>query len=172
MRHTHCVTYRQNLSHNSLFCQISLVSSDEQAFPRFARCKLSRLCCHGHSLLLSSYLCRIKQENFSCSAWRHQLQDLAPHPLIFSHLSLSGAPFLALHLPSLIFGPKLGSQPHCWVSAKILAPPLEGITIEKKKPLGRGRVASPLKKIETSSSGWDEEKWTVEGGCKRWIQSR
>jgi len=63
-------------SHNSRFCHISSVSSEELALPRLARCELSRLSCHGHSLLLSSYLCRIKRkENSSCSACRHPLQD-------------------------------------------------------------------------------------------------
>jgi len=37
--------------------------------PRLVRCELSRFLCHGHSLLLFSYLCRIKwKENSSCSA--------------------------------------------------------------------------------------------------------
>jgi len=50
---------------NSLFCQISSVSSEE----------LTKLLCHGHSLLLSSYLCKIKRkENSSCSACGHHLQ--------------------------------------------------------------------------------------------------
>jgi len=40
--------------------------------PRLARCKLSRLRCHSYSLLLSSYLCRIKRKNL-CG---HQLQYL------------------------------------------------------------------------------------------------
>ena len=40
-------------------------------------CELSRLCCHGHSLLLSSYLHRIsRKENSACSACEHPLQDL------------------------------------------------------------------------------------------------
>jgi len=59
-----------------IFCQIPSVSSKELALPRLACCELSRLRCHGHSLLWSSYLCRIKRKNSSCSAGGHQLQDL------------------------------------------------------------------------------------------------
>ena len=44
--------------------------------PRHARCVFSRLCCNGHSLLLSSYLSRIGRiENPSCSACGHPSQD-------------------------------------------------------------------------------------------------
>jgi len=42
-------TKRRNLSHNSLFCQISSVYSEKLALTRLTRCKLSRLSCHGHS---------------------------------------------------------------------------------------------------------------------------
>jgi len=55
IRHTRYSLWRRNLSHNSLSCQIPSVF-------RLIRCKLSRLRCHGHSLLLSSYLCRKKTE--------------------------------------------------------------------------------------------------------------
>ena len=44
---------------------------------RSIRSELSRLRCHGHSLLLSSYLHRIsRKENSDCSACGHPLQDL------------------------------------------------------------------------------------------------
>jgi len=67
-------SWRRNLSHNLLFCQIPSVSSEDRALPRLIRCVLSWLRCHGYSLLLSSYLCRIKRkENSSCSACRHSL---------------------------------------------------------------------------------------------------
>jgi len=49
--------------------------------PRLIRCELSQLRCHGHSHLLSSYLCRIKWKNSSCSACGHPLQD-ATHLLL------------------------------------------------------------------------------------------
>jgi len=38
--------WRRNLSHFSLFFQISSVSSDELVLPRLVRCELSRLCYH------------------------------------------------------------------------------------------------------------------------------
>jgi len=61
----------------NLFCQIFSSSAEELALTRLARCELSRLRFHGHSLLLSSYLCKIKwKENKSCSVWGQQLQDL------------------------------------------------------------------------------------------------
>jgi len=69
--------WRRNLSHNSLPCQIPSVSSKELALPRLICCKLSQLRGHGHNLLMSSYLCRIKQKkNSSYSTCGHPLQDL------------------------------------------------------------------------------------------------
>ena len=56
--------------------QIPEVSSEELLFCPI-RCELSRLRCHGHSLLLSSYLHRIsRKKNSACSACGHPLQDL------------------------------------------------------------------------------------------------
>jgi len=76
IRYTRYALWIRNLSHNSLPCQIPSVSSKELALPHLICCKLSRLRCHGHSLFLSSYLCRITQkENSSCSACGHPLQD-------------------------------------------------------------------------------------------------
>ena len=44
--------------------------------PRHARDLFSRLCCNGHSLVLSSYLFRmVRIENPSCSACGHSPQD-------------------------------------------------------------------------------------------------
>jgi len=77
IRHTRYSLWRQNLSHNSLSCQIPSVSSEEPALPCLIRCELSGLHCHGHSLLLSSYLCKIKgKENSSSSTCGHPQQDL------------------------------------------------------------------------------------------------
>jgi len=77
IRHTRYSLWRRILSYNSLSCQIPSVSSEELVLPHLIRCDLSRLRCQGHSLVLSSYLCRIKRkENSSCSACRHPLQDL------------------------------------------------------------------------------------------------
>jgi len=92
---------------------------------------LSRLRYHGNSLLLSSYLYRIKRKNSSC-ACGHLLQDLthlyldcpASEPLRRAILTL---------LSSLMSGPDLGAWPDCWVSVEFFHTP----------PLGRGRVAPP-----------------------------
>jgi len=43
---------KRNLAHNFLSCQIPSVSSEELTLPRHIRCELSRLRCHGYSLLL------------------------------------------------------------------------------------------------------------------------
>ena len=54
------------------------VPSEEPLLSRPIRCKLSRLRCHGHRLLLSSYLHRISRKEISaCSACGHPLQDLS-----------------------------------------------------------------------------------------------
>jgi len=119
IRHTRYSFWRQNLSYNTLSCQIPSVSSEELALSRLIRCELSSCCCHGHSLLLSSYLCRTKRKNSSCSACEHPLQDLTHLLLIVPHMSLSGAPSLVL--PSfLTSGPDIGAWPNCWVSVEFL----------------------------------------------------
>ena len=57
--------------------QVPEVSLEELLLSRPIRCELSRLRCHGHSLLLSSYLHRkSRKENSACSACGHPLQDL------------------------------------------------------------------------------------------------
>ena len=58
--------------------QVPNVSSEELLLSRPIRCELSRLRCHSHSLLLSSYLYRIsRKENSACGACGHPLQDLS-----------------------------------------------------------------------------------------------
>ena len=60
---------------NSL-TQAPLISTKELVLPCDVRCVLSCLRCHGHSLLLSSYLSRIDRiENPLCSAFEHPSQD-------------------------------------------------------------------------------------------------
>ena len=67
---------RRHMSHSHLNFQVPKVSSKELLY-RSIHCKLSRLRCHGHSLLLSSYLHRIsRKENSACSACGHPLEDL------------------------------------------------------------------------------------------------
>jgi len=103
---------------------------EELALPRLIRCEFSRLRCHGHSLLLSSYLCRIKRkENSSCSTCGHPLQDLT-HLLLdcpaSEPLRMSGAPSLALLLPFLTSGPDLGAWPDYWSPWSSSTPPSIG----------------------------------------------
>ena len=68
--------WRRTVSSKFFNTQVSSISTEELVLPRHARFVLSRLCCNGHSLLLSSYLSRIgRMENSSCSAYRHSSQD-------------------------------------------------------------------------------------------------
>ena len=58
--------------------QFPLIFTEELVLPRHTRCVLSRHCCNGHSLLLSSYFSRIgKIENPFCSACGHLSQDIS-----------------------------------------------------------------------------------------------
>ena len=69
--------WRRHISHSHLNFQVPEVSSEELLLSRPIRCELSRLRCHGHSLLLCSYLHRIsRKENSACSTSGHPLQDL------------------------------------------------------------------------------------------------
>ena len=47
---------RRTVSSKFFDTQVPSISTKELVLPRHARCVLSRLCCNGHSLLLSSYL--------------------------------------------------------------------------------------------------------------------
>jgi len=111
------------------FCQTPSVSSEELILPRLGLCYLSRLRCHGHNIILFSYLCRIiRKDNSSCSACGLHMQD--PTHLLLNcpmHLSLSGTPSLALLLLFLIFCPDLEAWPDYWVSAKFI-----GVLITRK----------------------------------------
>ena len=51
--------WRRTVSSKFFDTQVPLVETEELVLPRHACCVLSRLCCNGHSLLLSSYLSRI-----------------------------------------------------------------------------------------------------------------
>ena len=69
--------WRHHISHSHLNLQVLEVSSVKLLLSCPIRCELSRLCCHGHSHLLSSYLHSIsRKENSACSACGHPLQDL------------------------------------------------------------------------------------------------
>ena len=68
---------RRHISNTHLNFQVPKVSSEELLLSRPICCELSHFRCHGHSLLLSSYLHRISwNENYACSACGHPLQDL------------------------------------------------------------------------------------------------
>jgi len=133
---TFATLWRRTLSHNSFSCQIPSVSSEELALPRLIRCELPRLRCHGHNLLLSSYLCKTKRENSLCSACEHPLHPAgsdSPPPWL-SRIRASSAHHLRHHffnfwplVQTLRSGPTVGSL---WSSS---TPP----------SLGRGWVAPP-----------------------------
>jgi len=130
------------------------MTSEELALPRLIRCKLPRLRCHGHSLLLSSYLCRIKRtENSSCSACGHSLQPadtLCTSYLTVPHPSLSGAPSSA-PLPFLTSGADLGAWPNCWVSVEFFHVPIprkgSGSTATTMTLGGGGQMIGPFGKL-------------------------
>ena len=64
-------------SHTPIWTSKSPKSLWRLLLSRSIRSELSRLRCHGHSLLLSSYLHRIsRKETSDCSACGHPLQDL------------------------------------------------------------------------------------------------
>ena len=68
--------WRRHISHSHLNFQVPK-SLWRLLLSRSIRSELSRFRCHGHSLLLSSYLHRIsRKENSDCSACGHPLQDL------------------------------------------------------------------------------------------------
>jgi len=120
------------------FCRFPSVSSEELAFPRLIRCELSRLCCHGHSLLLTSYLCRIKRKENSCSACRHPLQDL-------THLLLdcpASKPFRRA-----IFGTTSSIWSRPWGVAQLLG--LRGVPPRPPLSKGSGSTTTMSNELET-----------------------
>ena len=54
VRYSQYRNWRRRISHSHLNFQVPEVSSEELLLSRSIRSELSRLCCHGHSLLLSS----------------------------------------------------------------------------------------------------------------------
>ena len=70
--------WRHTVSSKFFDTQVPSITTKELVLPRHARCVLSRLCCNGHSLLLSSYVSTIGRiENPSCSACGHSSQDVS-----------------------------------------------------------------------------------------------
>ena len=126
VRYFQCHNWRHHISHSYMNHRVPEVSAEKLFLSRPIRCELSRLRCHGHSLLLSSDLYRItRKENSACSACGHPLQDLN-HFLVDC---LASEPFrksifgFSLSL-FLIYGPDLGVWPDCWVSAEFLRAPI------------------------------------------------
>ena len=77
--------WRRTVSSKFFDTQVPTISTEELVLRRYACCVLSRLRCNGHSLLFSSYLCRIGRiENPSCSACGH-----SSHSAPTSHSALS-----------------------------------------------------------------------------------
>ena len=77
VRYSQYRNWRRHISHSHLNFQVPEVSSEKLLLSRSICCELSRLRCHGHSLLLSSYLHRSsRKENSACRACGHPLQDL------------------------------------------------------------------------------------------------
>ena len=59
---------RRTVSWKFFDTQVPSISAEELVYPRHVRCVFSRLCCNGHSLLLSSYLSRISRIENSSAA--------------------------------------------------------------------------------------------------------
>ena len=77
VRYSQYHNWRRHISHFYMNHQAPEVSLEELLLSRSIRCKLSGSHCHGHILLLPSYLHTIsRKENFACSACGHPLQDL------------------------------------------------------------------------------------------------
>ena len=76
-RYSQYHNWRRHICHSHLNFQVPKVFLGELLLSHPIRCELSRLRCHGHSLLLSSYLHRTSRKEISaCSACGHPLQDL------------------------------------------------------------------------------------------------
>ena len=109
--------WRRTVSSKFFDTQVPSISTEELVLPRHTRCVLSRLRCNGHSLLLSSYLCRIGRiENPSCSAC-----GPSPRTPLISFCTVQLRTLCAAHsLASLCLctasGPDPGELPGFWGS--------------------------------------------------------
>ena len=101
--------WRRHISHSFLNFQVPEVSSEELLLSRSIRSELSLLRCHGHSLLLSSYLHRIIRKENSVVV---PVDTLYRTSIISSSTVLLLNPFANLSLAPLslfsIYGPDLG----------------------------------------------------------------
>jgi len=106
---------------------------EELALPFLICCELSRLRCHGHSLLLSFYLCRIKRkQNLHAAPVDTLCRVQLTSSLTVPHPSLSGVPSSAL-LPFLPLVQTLGRGSTVGSPWSSSTPP----------SLGRDRVTPP-----------------------------
>ena len=125
--------WKRTVSSKFFDTQVPSISTDELVLPRPAHCVLFRLCCNGHSLLLSSYLTKIGRiENPSCSACGHPSQDTSH--LILHCPAVDSAPFV-LWRPSVSLLPlvqAVGNLPVFRAPWSSTMPP----------SLGRGRVTT------------------------------
>ena len=84
--------------------------------PHYARCAFSRLCCNGHSLLLSYYLPRIGRiENPLCSVCGHPSEDTS-HLILYCPVADSLRHSLFGDSLSTTSGPGHGMFPGFWGS--------------------------------------------------------
>ena len=105
----------------------------ELILPRHARCVLFRLCCNGHSPVLSSYLSRIGRiENPSCSACGHSSRTPLISFRIVQLQTLCVARSLETLCLSTTSGPDPEEFPCFWAS----------MVFRHAPSLGRGRVAA------------------------------
>ena len=108
---------RSTVSSKFFDTQVRSISTEELVLPRHARCVLSRLRCNGHSLLFSSYLCRIGRiENPSCSAFGHSSQDTSDLILHCPATDSWKVHSLATLCLFTISGPGPGELPGYWGS--------------------------------------------------------
>ena len=122
--------WKRTVSSKFFGTKVPSISTEEPVLLRHARYIPSRLRCYGHSLLLSSYVCRIGRiENPSCTACEHSSWDT-------SHLILHCPATDSLHrslFDDFLSLYDLWSRP--WRVAQFLGPhglppcphPLEGV---------------------------------------------
>jgi len=121
----HCKAKTRPLLLKSLLPDTLSLLIGTGTFP-LTHCELSRLRCHYHSLLLSSYLCRIKRkENSSCNTCGLRLQDLSHLQDCLTSERLRRAMFDTTSIFSLKSRP--WGAPDCWVSEEFFHAPKEGV---------------------------------------------
>ena len=130
--------WRHTVSSKFFDTQVPSISTEEPVLPRHARYVLSRLHCNGHSLPLSSYLCRIGRiENPCCSACGYSSQNTSR---------------LILHCPATdslrrsLFGDSISLRP---LVKTLGSCPASGAPWSSAMPpsLGRGRVINNNNKM-------------------------